>query len=328
MRSGLVAAALASGIGLLPLGVGAEMKEVARIAVPADVQVRFLMVSPDGRQLTAVCGDRKLRLWSLAPGQGPTLLRTLDVEGEAVGTLAYSDDGAWLAAGTSQGTVAVFKAETGERVARFATTSHGPGGVQSLALAAHGTLVAVGPMNGPAELWDVASVKQRATLPAPFGGSNALAFSPDGMRLASADEDTGVRLYDAAGVLRATVDDLPLESFALTFTADGKQLVLGGADKRITVLDAATGRMVRQFPKQADAIAWLVAPRAGGTVVSGSFKDESMNLPGPTLTWALSGAGPREISARERFNGGGALADGRLLLTTMREGAIVVWDVQ
>jgi WD40 repeat protein len=183
-------------------------------------------------------------------------------------------------------------------------------------------------VNAPPELWDVASAKRRAILATPFGGSNALDFSPDGTRLASADEDTGIRLYGADGVLHATLDGLSLESFALTFTPDGKQMVLGGADKRVTVLDGVTGRIVRQLPKQPDSIVWLAALRAGGTVVSGSFKDESMDLPGATLAWALDGSAPRQIISGQRFNGGGAVKDGRLLLTTMAENAIVVWAVR
>ena len=62
--------------------------------------------------------------------------------------------------------------------------------------------------------------------------------------------------------------------------------------------------------------------------MTGSFKDESMDLPGATLAWTLDGAPPREITTRQRFNGGGAVTDGRLLLTTMAEGAIVVWAVR
>jgi hypothetical protein len=62
--------------------------------------------------------------------------------------------------------------------------------------------------------------------------------------------------------------------------------------------------------------------------VTGSFKDESMDLPGATLAWTLDGAPPREITTQQRFNGGGAVTDGRLLLTTMAEGAIVVWAVR
>jgi WD40 repeat protein len=312
-----------------PRLAAAQITEIGRIAVPADVKVRFLRVSPDGQQLTAACGDGKLRVWSLPPGSTSALLRTLEVDGEAISALAYSHDGAWVGASTRTGTVAVFRARTGEMAARFSTSSAGRAvRLDALVISPDGSRVAVAPVSAPPELWDVASGKRRAILATPFGGSNALDFSPDGTRLASADEDTGIRLYDAEGVLRATVDDFPLESFALAFTPDGKHLVLGGADKRVTVLDGVTGKMVRPLPKQPDSIIWLVPLRAGQTIVTGSFKDESVGLPGATLAWALDGSAPREVTTQQRFNGGGAVADGRLLLTTMAEGAIVVWAVR
>jgi WD40 repeat protein len=329
LRRGLGVVFLLSALGLAPRLAAAEITEIGRIAVPADVKVRFLRVSPDGRQLTAACGDRKLRVWSVPSENASGLLRTLDVDGEPISALAYSQDGTWVGASTRKGTVAVFRARTGELAARFNTSGAGRAiRLDALAISPDGSRVAVAPVNAPPELWDVASAKRRAILTTPFGGSNALDFSPDGTRLASADEDTGIRLYDAEGVRRVTVDDLPLESFALAFTPDGKHLVLGGADKRVTVLDGVTGKMVRQLPKQPDSIAWLAARRAGGTVVSGSFKDESMDLPGATLAWTLDGAPPREITVKQQFNGGGAVTDGRLLLTTMAEGAIVLWAVR
>jgi WD40 repeat protein len=329
LRRGLGVVFLLSALGLAPRLAEAEITEIGRIAVPADVKVRFLRVSPDGRQLTAACGDRKLRVWSLPPGNTSGLLRTLELDGEPISALAYSQDGTWVGASTRKGAVAVFRARTGEMAARFNTSGAGRAvRLDALAISPDGSRVAVAPVNAPPELWDIASAKRRAILATPFGGSNALDFSPDGTRLASADEDTEIRLYDAEGVLRATVDDLPLESFALAFTADGKHLVLGGADKRVTVLDGVTGKVVRPLPKQPDSIIWLAPLRAGQTIVTGSFKDESMDLPGATLAWALDGSAPREITTQQRFNGGGAVADGRLLLTTMVEGAIVVWAVR
>jgi WD40 repeat protein len=329
VRRGLDAFVLASALGLGPGFAAAEMTEVGRIAVPADVKVRFLRVSPDGRQLTAACGDRKLRVWSLPPGNPSGLLRTLELDGEPISALAYSNDGAWVGASTRTGTVAVFRARTGEMAARFNTRGAGRAiRLDALAISPDGSRVAVAPVNAPPELWDVASAKRHAILATPFGGSNALDFSPDGTRLASADEDTMVRLYDAEGALRATAEDLPLESFALAFTPDGKHMVLGGADKRVTLLDGVTGKMLRQLPKQPDSIIWLAPLRAGQTIVTGSFKDESMDLPGATLAWTLDGAPPREITTQQRFNGGGAVTDGRLLLTTMAGGAIVVWAVR
>ena len=130
------------------------MTEVGRIAVPADVKVRFLRVSPDGRQLTAACGDGKLRVWPVPSENASGLLRTLDVDGEPISALAYSHDGAWVGASTRKGTVAVFDARTGDVAARFNTSGAGRAiRLDALAISADGSRVAVAPVNAPPELW-------------------------------------------------------------------------------------------------------------------------------------------------------------------------------
>jgi WD40 repeat protein len=267
----------------------AEMNEIGRIAVPAGLEVGTVMVSPNGQQLTAACSDHKLRVWSLLPGPSSAILHTVGVDVEPISAIAYSGDGNLMAAGTRKGAVAVFRARTGEVVVRFQTAA-----------------------------------RRRASLITRFGCSWALDFSPDGTRLVSADADTAIRIYDAEGRLRVTNHDCLLEPFAVAFTADGKQVVTGGADKTVTLIDEATGNVVRQFPKQEDSIQWLAPLSKGRTVVSGSFKDASMRIAGATLAWSLDAAAPRVISRGRQFNGRGAVNDGRLLLTSMHDGTLVV----
>jgi WD40 repeat protein len=302
----------------------AEMNEIGRIAVPAGVEVAMVMVSPDGQQLTAACSDHKLRVWSLPPAPSSAILHTVEVDVEPISAIAYSRDGNWMAAGTRKGTVAVFRARTGEVVVRFQTADMSSPGIRALAIAPDGTRLAVATSIAPAELWDVTSARRRASLSTRFGCSWALDFSPDGTRLVSADADTAIRIYDAEGRLRVTNDDCLLEPFAVAFTADGKQVVTGGADKTVTLMDEATAKVVRHFPKQEDSIQWLAALSKGRTVVSGSFKDASVRIAGATLAWSLDADGPRVISSGRQFNGRGTVIDGRLLLTSMRDGTLVV----
>jgi WD40 repeat protein len=322
------ALAVVALLGTAVAARGGELAELGRIAVPADVKVRFLMVSPDGRQLTAACGDHRLRVWPVAGGASAPL-RTLEVGGDGVSALAYSFDGTWLAAGTGNGTVAVFRAATGERAARFevgdAIRDRGRRRVSSLAISPDGSRVAVAVVDAAPEVWDAPAAKRRAVLTTRFGGSNALEFSPDGARLASADEDTAIRIYDADGRLRTTVDAFPLETFALAFTSDGRQLAVAGPGKEVALLDSARGSVVRRLPRQEDPILWMAARRRSAEVVTGSFKERSMDIPGPTLGWPLDGAAPRVLARDRQFIGGGALADGRVLLASAADGAVVLW---
>jgi WD40 repeat protein len=48
-----------------------------------------------------------------------------------------------------------------------------------------------------------------------------------------------------------------LEAFAVAFTPDGKQVIAGGADKTVVVIDASTGQLVRTLQRFPDPIGYL-----------------------------------------------------------------------
>ena len=67
-------------------------------------------------------------------------------------------------------------------------------------------------------------------------------------------------------------------TFALTFTPDGKHVLAGGADARITVLDVATAKPLHQVP-----------PEAGSYVVEINFLGDRQH----TATFYFDNAGER-----------------------------------
>ena len=82
---------------------------------------------------------------------------------------------------------------------------------------------------------------------------NALAFSPDGRRLAVGSGEPSrsgdLTVWNPAdGQLTARWDEVHLDSvLALEFSPDGQHLASGGADKALRVLDAASGKVVQVF---------------------------------------------------------------------------------
>jgi WD40 repeat protein len=118
--------------------------------------------------------------------------------------LAFSPDGTLLASGSTGGTVSVWRTDSGELLH---TLEH-IGGVESVSFSPDGKTLASG-SKGDIKLWHLADGTLLRTLPE---GGNNIAFSPDGLKLAS---------------VRISVVPFPGESQAtltLWQVADGKAL--------------------------------------------------------------------------------------------------------
>ncbi|HXP63131.1 MAG TPA: WD40 repeat domain-containing protein, partial [Dongiaceae bacterium] len=96
-----------------------------------------------------------------------------------------------------------------------------------------------------------------ATLGAHSNAVTALAFSPDGRFLATADFAGGLRLWDVPRrQLLAAFADTGREIIALAFSPDGQILATGGMDERIRIYDTATRRLA--LPPRLQS-GWLLA---------------------------------------------------------------------
>ncbi|MFC8519447.1 helix-turn-helix domain-containing protein [Streptomyces sp. NPDC057257] len=243
-----------------------------------DDQTPLLAFSPDGRALavadtTSAGGSLRLRftVWDVRTHRVRTTFTAPGAADRPVSALALGPSGRSLLAVRSTG---------GDGETEVWDTRDAPGGPatlrglfgQAVALRPDGRLL-VGSYDQYA---DVLSGKVTGWALADGREVTALAFSPDGTRLAVGDSTGHVTLWDgglrhATGVLTGTADTDPSGEpeavGALAFSSDGATLAVGGANGTLRLWDTAGQRLLGgDLPTPGGEIRSLAFGQDDGTV--------------------------------------------------------------
>lgn len=281
---------------------------IAQVQLSCDSRSQVL--SPNGTQVAVRCKDRSLRLIN-TPSGTERIVASAD---RVANTFAYSPDGGWLAMGFDDGSVEVISTNESASARHWKAGSRR---IDVLYFFPDAKMLFVGPVDSPGQVWLLTETPtQRASLPTDFGGIAVCAVSPDGKLLVAAGDDTVLRWYDTTTwqKTRETRDFL-LETFALEFTLDGKRLLVGGADSRVTVLDAASGKQVRQIPPEAGSFIVDVHLLGDQQRVVVVYADDAGEKPPHALLWDLSTEKSTPIKSDSQTTGGGVV-NGKLWLCT------------
>lgn len=263
-----------NGVRVVEATAGRILWEVHGHEYLFDSGVSSLAFSPDGTVLaagmmwlddTGTWGE--VRLWEADTGKP---VRTIPVPplGEwqdgGVYSLAFSPDGALLAAGCDADTVRFWDTATGE-VVRIITAT---GGAGSVAFSPDGRLLAGG--DGDVRIWEVATGRQLQAIAAHGYTVHQLAFSPSGAILVAADTlhlyawdvETGREVWRSG--------DPPYTLYSLALAPDGTVLAVGQADGTIWLWDTGSWQEVGTVRAHKDAVRALVFSPDGALLVSGS----------------------------------------------------------
>jgi len=276
-------------------------------------RVMAVAFSADGTTVSGENDQGEIKSWDHRTGE---VKRHLSNEEDDPSLVAASTDGKSFAE-ISQGKLLFWNANSDTK--RMVPLP-GPHTVTALALSADGQMLAVGSGSEVTLLSPTGEVAKK--LSGPEGSISRLAFSKDGRRLAGADEDGTISIWNvASGRIEKTLTALT-EITALVFAPNGETLATAAQDNTIAIWNLQTSLPQGKFQKH-DATINALAFSPNGQLLASGGDDRTIVL------WEVAaGKSKRTFKGHDQTVTSLAFSpDGRLLASGSGNASVVLWEV-
>jgi|GEM_PF-1021532 len=221
-------------------------------------EIASMAISPNGKMIASGGADQTLRLWDIETGKE---LHVFSGHKTRIGSLAFSPDGKILAA-EAYFSIKLWDVTSGRELIPAIQLNWN---VNSLAFSPDGKMIAGGGNDQTTSVWDVTNGKElwkfgevkgyevdsAGVGHVPAEAVNAIAFSPNDNKLASATADGKVKLWNLGdGTLIKTLSACTSAIRSLIYSPDGKKLITA-SEGEIKVWDATTRDLVNDAASKA-----------------------------------------------------------------------------
>jgi WD40 repeat protein len=304
-------------IALLSTAFAQKPQLAAEFTVP-DV-AHAVLLAPDGKHIVVATTRTKAFLFDAI-----AKIKLRDIESpENVAAAAFSPDGSLLGIAIDSGAFQVWSVADG-KLAQSGTT--GKEVANHLCFSPDNQRVALAADSGAIRVVDVASGKSVGPFSPAFGGTWGMSFAMDGT-LATADEDTNVRLWDRDGKLARQIEYSLVAPFAVGFANGGKTIVVGGAAKVVKVMDLATGKTLKEFPTGRFVVRSIVLSPDSRYAAVQTMDQNGFGLTAPLQVWDINAGKkifemPSSIAASMAFD-----SKSNLLVANTKDRTAQLWSV-
>ena len=239
---------------------------------------------------------------------------------EYIRSVAFSPDGALLAAGFMNGRVQVWQSDSGQST--YSTSVH-LASVNSVAFSPDNFWLASGSRDRTIKLLEAETGLEVRVLSGHLGEVRSVSFSPDGQWLTSGSHDKTVRLWRVAtGGLVETFAGHAQQVTSAIFSPEGRTIASASWDRTVRLWDVTSERPVRTLARHSHGVGALAFSADGLVLASG---DEN----GHVMLWdTRSGRMTKEF--RGHINAINSLAfspDGRVLASGCLGRSIILWAI-